>query len=707
MTLGRTLFYIFAVFCALILQGQRVVQERKNHTVEMVLDYSAASDYARSRGKDLKAILQEYRDIGVNSLVFSERKWEDLEGRGIAGLYSGLQLAAMWPDVELRHHIHYNNSYVVVFQPEYAAEIEKQLKLGVELPPPAAGETPIPDEGSKVVMMQRWPQKNLEGALPGKLKASDRVVFEVALPVRSMQSFGLGYSDEQIKPFAKAGYNIWLRPENRNKADAQTVTEVLTQASKMDNVQGFIFGGMSNESPGFPDALDTTIDFLKSHKLKLGFIELPKASQQKGMESIVRGLPEQTVRVFAVSPQQQSTLKPERLAQMYGLAARERNARVLYIRPYPYDPSPDKGFEHPNDTFRTLLADDLKRHMDEGQASTFSQPVSVSFVLAAIISAGVMCVFWKLLDLFFKVPRKLGMALCIGLPLVTAVACLTPYSQFYRTLLAFASAGIISLYAIVHLYDDIDKVARLPRLKQVWHGSSSIWLRMTFWSLSGALLASSLLQETSFKLGLDTFRGVKPLTVGVPMLAVVAWFARKGNWRAILEVFRTRIRLYHLVGFAFLAVVGVFYAIRSGNTGGEVGGDALEAERYVRMYLDNTLGVRPRFKEFLIAHPAMLLAPFAMRLGGPYMAWIFILAGATGQVGLPDTFAHIHTPIIVSLIRTLMGAAFGWLVALCIIGPIIKLRRFFNPKVTVAPNVSAPSAAELSAARFEQGEPEA
>ena len=82
--------------------------------------------------------------------------------------------------------------------------------------------------------------------------------------------------------------------------------------------------------------------------------------------------------------------------------------------------------------------------------------------------------------------------------------------------------------------------------------------------------------------------------------------------------------------------------------------------------LETTFGVRPRTKEFLLAHPLMLLGLFlSLRYRA---AWVLLIVGCMGQLSMVDTFAHIHTPIHISLIRILLGLGMGTVIGLILIG---------------------------------------
>jgi hypothetical protein len=69
--------------------------------------------------------------------------------------------------------------------------------------------------------------------------------------------------------------------------------------------------------------------------------------------------------------------------------------------------------------------------------------------------------------------------------------------------------------------------------------------------------------------------------------------------------------------------------------------------------------VRPRFKEFAIGFPLMMLLP-ALRLEHKRLTgWLFAVGIAIGTSDVVDTFSHLHTPLIASLLRIFNGAVIG------------------------------------------------
>lgn len=104
--------------------------------------------------------------------------------------------------------------------------------------------------------------------------------------------------------------------------------------------------------------------------------------------------------------------------------------------------------------------------------------------------------------------------------------------------------------------------------------------------------------------------------------------------------------------FALVAVAGVIYISRTGNTTAELS----VAESTMRNFLNDAMGVRPRSKEFLIGYPFTLLLFW---LGASRKNWILTIPAIIGQVSLVNTYAHIHTALLMSLQRSFNGLVLG------------------------------------------------
>ena len=72
--------------------------------------------------------------------------------------------------------------------------------------------------------------------------------------------------------------------------------------------------------------------------------------------------------------------------------------------------------------------------------------------------------------------------------------------------------------------------------------------------------------------------------------------------------------------------------------------------------------IRPRTKEMLIGWPMLLLFIWSPRRGPRFLPMVFGLGMSIGLVSVVNTFLHIRTPFLISLLRTGWGVLFGLLI---------------------------------------------
>jgi Family of unknown function (DUF5693) len=194
-------------------------------------------------------------------------------------------------------------------------------------------------------------------------------------------------------------------------------------------------------------------------------------------------------------------------------------------------------------------------------------------------------------------------------------------------------------------------------------------------SILGGLLVVGCLADTRYMVKLDQFSGVKLAHV-IPLLGVLAlqvgWDlgsrgAQPGESRIATlirgwqEAAQAAVRYWHAVLLLVCAAALGLMVLRSGN---EAGSSVPGLEMTFRSLLNHVFGVRPRTKEVLIGHPLLFLA-FARMAGGRSVGrWALLTVGTIGQVSLVNTFTHLHTPLLISVERTLHGLWAGALVGL-------------------------------------------
>jgi len=212
-------------------------------------------------------------------------------------------------------------------------------------------------------------------------------------------------------------------------------------------------------------------------------------------------------------------------------------------------------------------------------------------------------------------------------------------------------------------------------IKEVLSG----FFRIILITLSGALLIAALLSNNKFMLGIEQFSGIK-ISYLVPLLLVLAimWLKVNKGKLMILENIKKPILIEHVIIMVFFALFLVIYISRSGNFSFL---PVLSIEEKIRIFLEKTLIARPRNKEFLIGYPALLLAMSMNYLKIKEFKIPIIIIGTIGPVTLINTFCHIHTPFLFSILRTFNGAWVGLALGLIIIVVFYYLVKIFRETI--------------------------
>ena len=114
-----------------------------------------------------------------------------------------------------------------------------------------------------------------------------------------------------------------------------------------------------------------------------------------------------------------------------------------------------------------------------------------------------------------------------------------------------------------------------------------------------------------------------------------------------------------LVAGVVLVAAGYLVLTRSGNQS-DIAPSSIELA--LRSHLTTLLQVRPRFKEFLIGFPALMLVPALLPAHRARWGWLFALAIGVGLGDVVDTFSHLHTALAASALRLFNGAVLGVIV---------------------------------------------
>jgi hypothetical protein len=168
---------------------------------------------------------------------------------------------------------------------------------------------------------------------------------------------------------------------------------------------------------------------------------------------------------------------------------------------------------------------------------------------------------------------------------------------------------------------------------------------------------------------MEIFRGVKLTFIAPLLLVTLTYLGRYSLWgdglgdgargiaQRLEKLLDYPVYIKTLLAFALAAVAAWIFVGRSGHTAG-VPVPALEIK--MRAFLEDIMYARPREKEFLIGHPAFMLAVAVLVRHWPrILHYILVLVATIGQGSLVETFAHVRTPIFMSLVRGIDGLVIG------------------------------------------------
>jgi hypothetical protein len=629
-----------ALLASLHVAERRERQERAAATVEIVMDDADFATFARAFGLDQERFLKRLKSAGLTSLGISEELGAGLPGSGHATAFTGGALRDQSVLAPLRDPLlaglarsgalHDDAMYVLAYDGGTARRFAFQLPL-------------------------KFPAGTVR-----QLRASLPALWEVRTQSDYFAAAALGLPDDRIALAHAAG--LWIDPrlQNDQTFDAQHVSALVDSASGPDETTA-IFFGLRNEVLGYPDELAATAKALRAHRLTFGTIEVyDQRTLQAGNDQLARRLAAYTVRVQAIGKIEQDKLRAEDIVARFLLGVRERNVRVVYLRPFTH-PWKGRSVEDANVAIVAAIADGIRASgLRIGRPAGFTRMTFSPWEIAIVSLAAPAIVLLILLAPGIGGWPWLG-ALVLADLIVVAAAFATHHDIVARQAVAFV-AGVgfptAALLAIGWSFrGEVPFDGRFPALANPYLRGLCALVVATLVTLGGALVVVGVLSTATTMTEIDRFLGVKELLVlpalfGLGLYFFSPHFGAKVDPRAAADAPVRWAPL--LVGLVLLA--GAFVVLqRSGNTT-DVTPSGLELS--LRSQLTALLQVRPRFKD-MIGFPALMLLPALLPADRRRWGWLFILAIGLGCADLIDTFSHLHTALAISAFRIFNGAVLG------------------------------------------------
>lgn len=445
-------------------------------------------------------------------------------------------------------------------------------------------------------------------------------------PGESLRTRPAGPDRGQVAAWVDAGFAIAYRP--RNFPNLQGVgTDFPDEAGVL------IHAGL--QVAGHPNAMDALA--VASEGRLTALIE---GTPQDGLVDLARRVP--TARLLSFNQDYQNQrLRPDDLIDKYLLAANERNIRVLYVRPYTEEQLGDM-VANTEALVSGLYAELARENFEVGPIA----PPDVAYVPAS----------WA------RVGAALGIV--AGLFLL-ATAFPGPWGALVASLvvgLAVLAGGLewAALALVAALVFPVLGYALLPWRPWALVGATGV-------SLVGSALLAAVGSDRAAMLGLEPFAGVAATLVVPPALfAAIVLFRERRPAAWVRLVWSHPLRLGE-VAVALVVVTALGLAVLRRGNFPIVG--ASEIELALRSALSD-LFVRPRFKE-LLGHPLALLALLQVRW--PWWArGGLLVAGVVAQASVLNSFSHYHTPLLVSLQRTVIALVLAAAAGL-LLWPLVRL----------------------------------
>ncbi len=606
-----------AVAAAVFLGVQRAQLEQEFRNVELAVMYDEAAYLAGLREQDITQTLRELGASGVTSVFFKEPTLGELAADGRVDMVGGAGLETSHPELAERlGSIDPDLTYIVCDEGTFLNIAPYlQARIGVET---LLGE-------------------------PG----ADPYLLATKLPPAHLRDLGAGFSRQEIDRVNAAGLNVVLQVRSWNGVTGDGIRDLV---SVLETVPGLSVVAFNDPwVPGYPG-----ISWLLAQELSR--LQVPVAEieffAQAGLKQVGARAAGGLIMAHTIPTEEMPRYTIARAADRYELAAVERKARLLLVRTFLRPEQPDI-WQQNIELFQGLAQRLEQRGLNLGPVSPLP-PHEPSKPLILLIGLGVIAGGVLLWERLF--PGRSGYYL--GLAAVPVWIFLAMYSG--------GSAVKLMALAAVIIFPSLAVISQVSPQRAGVGLAAGLVLKTTAISLIGAALMVGLLSDARFLLKLDQFAGVKLAHV-VPLILVGLVFAFKpgppGSWLLQARNLMDKpILMKYAVAAAVVGAVGLVYLLRTGN---EATALVSPLELEFRAFLDQVLAVRPRTKEFLLGYPFLMLLFYLGCRDARYMP--LALLGTIGQISVVNTFAHLHTPLLVSLIRAAHGLWLGLLIGLALV----------------------------------------
>ena len=570
---------IVALLASLAVALFRARAESHARRVELAMDFTDFDALARSYDYNPAAFLIALRRAGLTSLALTEELGANVGYDGKASATTGAALvnqAGITPIRDpllaglVRNHRIVNGAvYLLVSDPSTYHRYRSELAL-------------------------HFMPKSVR-----VLRASRPWLIEVHTQIDYFNAMALGIPTDQIELARRLALLVVPRFQNDERFGAPQIDATFDDVLRYDpKVSTVIFFGLSNQVLGYPDHLPEAADAFKRHVFNFGSIETYDPSQvQKGNDTLAKLIPGRTVRVQAIAKTELDKLKLEEVIERYVLGVRERNVRVVYLRPWGHQDG-NLSIEATNVEMVKQIADELR---DDGFRLGRATPIPLyhgnNRALVGLAALAVPSIFVLLLDFFGWYRRRWAVVAYALTVLLYVAGIATHHDAFARSAIALAGGLLFATAALLILIPAWNETPSASRATQLTR-SLGWTLAATGVALLGALVVVGVMSSPLAMEEIERFRGVRLVLALPPLIALGLYLFDKrfgAGAQRPRDVFLSPVLAYQLLAGIVIVALGVLMLVRSGNES-EVSPSPFELS--LRHALTHVLSVRPRLKSF-------------------------------------------------------------------------------------------------------------
>jgi hypothetical protein len=605
---------------------KRYQVESENKATSLSVEFENVEALASAQGIPIDKALTDLKAQGVNALVLSEATVGELIAKGQATLQS-----SAW---------------------QVNSGAKSELEPMSTLTFTDVTELPRAERGLRIRF------QNMANRLAGR----NANVLDLP-PVSPMliRTTPIGLDPQQVEVSKRNGMMIIARCANPPGVSDKGVQQTLQWAHDLG---AKVFLPEGDQVLGRRDAINTTEDTLKALSM---YYATPEFAKIGGDTNSVEEQPDNVIRLHSAQIAELDKLTFADAVDRFAKASRERNMRILLIRPF------SLAGAAPSSDLAEFIKKINEQIVKEGGAIGLPKPYrepNLPRPVQILLGLAVAPAVWFSVAVFVKNKNvRLVGAVLIAL---LGAACAVRMGQHAMAFLASISFPFLGFLVAEELPD-----LPLPR----WLQPLPAFLLISLFSLIGGIFVAGMLNGLPFYVKADEFKGIK-VSVFLPILAVgVFYLARLGN---IKKTLASPINWSSVVlGLIIMGMLGFMIA----RTGNDTGAGASDGEVAFRGILDRVMFVRPRTKEFLIGHPLLILGlgllwfirsskskeseaePVEHKSDTQQFAgWaaLAMMVGAMGQTDIVNTLCHLHVPVVLSIIRIGLGVLLGCIIGLAV-----------------------------------------